>query len=214
MTGANNIPPYFNSPPRERDLGQEHIPLVSEIDDFSRGYNDAIGATLGLGLLNNDGRDRERDRSRSNIPTTVANPLGSYPSIPNLRTQDSSQGRENVRGDGGWSPQQLRMNYSSNFSGGNRNGEEEIDIPPRSPLRDSMSGMVTNIAAATVAAAAGVGAGMGRGFGAGERERDNRPRYQLVDDGVPDDAPVLHSPGRLRGLGHQRGQSSAGKDGM
>jgi hypothetical protein len=45
-----------------------------------------------------------------------------------------------------------------------------------------------------------------------ERERDTRPRYQLVDDGVPDDVPVLYSPGQLRGLNHQRGQKSIAKE--
>jgi hypothetical protein len=238
MTGANNSAP----PSRERDLGdgQEYIPLVphSEIDDFSRGYNDAIGARLGLGLMNSNERDATH---YSNIPNTAVNPLRSNPSIHNLRTQDQNRGQEGMR-DGGWSPQQLRMNNSSNFAGGNRDGEEEIDIPPRSPLRDSMRGIATNIAAATAAAAAGVGGWMGgneggRRVGSGEapllggeeeererererlvereeRERDTRPRYQLVDDGVPDDAPVLHSPGQLRGLNHQRGQRSVGKDGM
>lgn len=247
MTGANNFAP----PLRERDLGegQERIPLVSnsEIDDFSRGYNDAIGARLGLGLLNSNERDATH---YSNIPTTAANPLRSNPnpSMNKLRTQDPNRGQEGLR-DGGWSPQQLRMNNSSNFAGGNRDGEEEIEIPPRSPLRESMRGIATNIAVATAAAAAGVGGWMGgneggRRVGSGEapllgeeeererererlvgreqrervvereeRERDTRPRYQLVDDGVPDDVPVLHSPGQ-RGLNHQRGQKSIGKEGM
>jgi hypothetical protein len=242
MREANNFAPRL----RERDLGdgQEHSPLVShsEIDDFSRGYNDAIGARLGLGLLNSNERDATQ---YSNIPNTAANPLRSNPS----RTQDSRRGQEGLR-DGGWSPQQLRMNNSSNFAGGNRDGEEEIEIPPRSPLRESMRGIATNIAAATAAAAAGVGGWMGgneggRRVGSGdapllggeeeeererererlvgreqrervvereERERDTRPRYQLVDDGVPDDVPVLYSPGQLRGLNHQRGQKSIAKE--
>ena len=31
-------------------------------------------------------------------------------------------------------------------------------------------------------------------------EIDNLPRYQLVDDGVPDGLPILHSPGQPRGM--------------
>lgn len=77
---------------------------------------------------------------------------------------------------------------------------EDETVPPsdvgdsgqRSPLRET-------IRANLAAAAAGV---MSRV----ERERDERPRYQLVDEVVGHNVPILHSPGQLRGQKAKRSQ--------
>ena len=55
----------------------------------------------------------------------------------------------------------------------------DFEVPPKSPLRDGMLGLQSMIAIAT-------------------GKRDSIPRYQLVDDGVPGDVPILHSPGQIK----------------
>ena len=87
-------------------------------------------------------------------------------------------------GSGGWSPQALRSNPVHGYRGvsGDGSGDEdggEFEIPPKSPLRASMT--------------AGLGAAVGR-----RSPDDDRPRYQLVDELAGDDVPILQSPGELR----------------
>lgn len=127
------------------------------------------------------------------------------PLLSNHRTEDREARSETFRnqsaqksgggggsGSGGWSPQALRSNPVHgyrNVSGDGRGDEdeEEVEIPPKSPLRESMI--------------AGLGAAVGR-----KSPDDERPRYQLVDEVVGDDVPILHSPGQLRHSRQKRSQ--------
>ncbi len=61
-------------------------------------------------------------------------------------------------------------------------GSPEWAVPPRSPLRE---GIGASLSAAV----------SGRGM---EDRSDGIQRYQLVDEVVGEDVPILHSPGRLR----------------
>ncbi|KAG4428086.1 hypothetical protein IFR05_016430 [Cadophora sp. M221] len=177
-------------------------PLVSqsEIDDFSRGYNDAITS-----------QERDTHIHTGELPgAAAAAPMllrggsgGSY--AARRRSQDWGVTTEALRAQrpriasgpvpikpAGWSPRGLSMRgpaSPNSFSGtgsaargrteernGDGSGSPEWAVPPRSPLRSER-----------------------------RREDDGVPRYQLVDEVVGDDVPILHSPG-LR-LGRARRES-------
>lgn len=180
-------------------------PLISpsEIDDFSRGYNETLP------------QERDTHIHTGELPSAVsATTPGAAPmllrggsggsSAAKRRSQDWGVTTEALRAQrpriasgpvpvkpAGWSPRGLSMRRSSagmtspgSFSGtGNvartrgvggetstgGNRSPEWAVPPKSPLRE-------------------------------ERRRgdDGVQRYQLVDEVVGDDVPILHSPGQLR----------------
>jgi len=167
------------------------MPLVSsgggasEIEDFSRGFHDAMaerlqdgdfgdshatagimhggigGSGIGLGLGNYRTEDREArsEAFRERVVSMgMSPPLGSHP----------------VRG---FSYDVVDMNREM--------GEEEFGGPP-SELRSS-------------SLIVGLGSAVGR-----RTPEDERPRYQL-DEIVGEDVPILHSPRRMGHQGHMDG---------
>lgn len=171
---------YFATPPTAS------TPLVSEIDGFAQGYNAAIT------------QDRDTHIHTGDLPSAVSDPSpmlmrgGSGGSDrTRRRSQDWSVTTEALRAQrpssttvpvqpAGWIPRALSMRGASTGE-----GSPEFGVPPRSPLREA-------IAASLSAAVAG-------------KRGDDVQRYQLVDEVLGDDVPILHSPGRLR-----RGRARSG----
>ncbi|KAH7309331.1 hypothetical protein BKA65DRAFT_543536 [Rhexocercosporidium sp. MPI-PUGE-AT-0058] len=180
-------------------------PLVSqsEIDDFSRGYNDALPS---------QGRDTHihtgdmPSTAETTVPMLLRGGSGGS-SAARSRSQNWGVTTEALRAQrpriasgpvpikpAGWSPRGLSMRGSTSpnsFSGTGsaargrteeRNedgsGSPEWAVPPRSPLRSERT-----------------------------RESDGLQRYQLVDEVVGDDVPILHSPGLRQGRGGGRRES-------
>jgi hypothetical protein len=114
------------------------------------------------------------------------------PLLGNHRTEDREARSEAFRSQlaersAGWnSPLRSNPTYGNRSVGSDGGGDEEVQIPPKSPLRESMK-------------VAGLGSAVGRS------PDDDVRRYQLVDEVVGDDIPILHSPGQLR---HSRQKSS------
>ncbi|CZS91337.1 uncharacterized protein RCO7_01569 [Rhynchosporium graminicola] len=195
------------NPPPPPATASTFLVSPSEIDDFSRGYNDAIAS-----------RSQERDTHIHIgdmpvlMPGVVAPMLlrggsGSSTSFTasRRRSQDWGVTTEALRAQrprvvstpienqpAGWIPRGLSMRASGSLSGtgiagrgrteergGSRsgNGSPEWAIPPRSPLRSARPSR--------------------QGHGNG------RQRYQLVDE-VVDDVPILRSPGLRAGRGMRR----------
>ncbi|KAH9213237.1 hypothetical protein DL95DRAFT_447130 [Leptodontidium sp. 2 PMI_412] len=171
-------------------------PLVSqsEIDDFSRGYNDAIPS-----------QERDTHIHTGELPATAAAaPMllrggSGGSSAARRRSQDWGVTTEALRAQrpriasgpvpikpAGWSPRGLSVRgptSPNSFSGtgsavrgrteernGDGSGSPEWAVPPRSPLRSER-----------------------------RTEDDGVPRYQLVDEVIGDDVPILHSPGLRQG---------------
>ncbi|KAL2066071.1 hypothetical protein VTL71DRAFT_2142 [Oculimacula yallundae] len=198
-------------------------PLVSqsEIDDFSHGYNSAIPSQ-------DPGLERDTHIHTGAMPSlpsggiiAAAAPMllrgGSGSSAnsftPRRRSQNWGVTTEALRAQRprvvstptpvqvqpqGWSPRGLSMrgSVSGSFAGtgsagrgrversaGGGDGSPEWDVPPRSPLRSER---------------------LSAGGEGGVRVGDGVQRYQLVDEVVRDDVPILRSPGLRQGRGVRR----------
>jgi uncharacterized protein YbjQ (UPF0145 family) len=171
------------------------MPLVgsgggSEIDDFSRGFNNAIAERLRDGDL---GRDTLI--SSGVLPGGIGGTgigMGITGLTGNYRTEDREARSEAFRERMGERITPLGSNPVRGFSfdavdAGRRSGEgeEEFGGPPME-LRESR-----------------LVAGFGGAVGGRTAEDEARPRYQL-DEVIGEDVPILHSPGQLR---HQRRKS-------
>jgi hypothetical protein len=183
--------PYFPPDRRSQDLGtRERTPLVgsgggSEIDDFSRGFNDAIAERLRDGDF-----DHDTHIGSGVLPGGIGGTgigMGITGLTGNYRTEDREARSEAFRERMGERIPELRSNPVRGYSydvvdAGRRSGEgeEEFGGPPME-LRDSRS-------------VAGFGGAVGRTL-----EDEARPRYQL-DEVIGEDVPILHSPGQLRHL--------------
>lgn len=161
----------------------------SEIEDFSRGFHDAINERLSD---ENFGRDTHMHSGV--LPGGIGGTgigMGLGIGVGNYRTEDREARSEAFRERMGSPP--LNLNPVRAFSydvveAGRRSGEgeEEFGGPP-TELRPS--GLVS-----------GLGSAVGRRT---PEDDDQRPRYQL-DEVIGEDVPILHSPGQLR---HERQKS-------
>lgn len=154
--------------------------MVSEIDDFSRSFHEAIQQRMADG-------ERDTHIHSGVLPggvggTGIGMGIGA-PLLGNHRTEDREARSEAYRSQiAGGSPHALRSNptYGGRSGGSGGGVDEEVEIPPKSPLRESMQ-------------VGGLSSAVGR-----RNPDDGVRRYQLVDEIVGDDIPILHSPGQLR----------------
>jgi hypothetical protein len=190
-TNAPNTP-YFqpnrtSQDSQERDLGgrdREEAPLVeggSEIDDFSRGFHDAIAERLREEQFGRDTHIRSGVLPGGIGGTGIG--MGLSFGGGNYRTEDREARSESFRSSVGMeglshSPP-LRSNPVRGFSYDD-NEDEDRELREQRLI-------------------AGLGSAVGR-----RSPEDERPRYALVDEVVLEDVPILHSPGQMR---HERQKS-------
>jgi hypothetical protein len=196
-TNAPNTP-YFqpnraSQDSQERDLGErEEAPLVgggggggggrgSEIDDFSRGFHDAMAERLREEQFGRDTHIHSGVLPGGIGGTGIGMGLG----LGNYRTEDREARSEAYRDRAGsmgssHSPP-LRSNPVRGFS------YDDVGDGDRE-LRESRL-------------IAGLGSAVGR---RSPEDGDGRMRYALVDEVVGEDVPILHSPGQVS---HERQKS-------
>jgi len=199
----------------------ENAPLVSEIDDFARGYHNAIdghndthihtapdtvmglGMGLGMGIgapLRRGGSGNSNHRTQNRDLTAEA-----FRSSQRARAQSQSY---NVQTDG-WAPQHLRgASAELNLRGGGASSSEgSYESGSGSGSTDGRDGSRDGDESPEIAIPPKsplrqsriLGNMAGMSTGGRSPVDDAKPRYQLVDEVVErDDVPILHSPGQLR----------------
>jgi hypothetical protein len=190
--------PSHDSQDRGRDIGdaeREEMPLVSsggggsEIEDFSRGFHDAMAERLQDDEFARDTRVRSGIMPGGIGGTGIGMGLG----LGNYRTEDrearSEAFRERVVSMGMSPPLGSHpvRGFSYDVVDVDRDEREEGFGGPPTELRGSNQGLI-----------AGLGSAVGR-----RTPEDERPRYQL-DEVIGEDVPILHSAGQMA---HQRQKS-------
>jgi len=162
---------------------------ASEIEDFSRGFHDAMAERL------QDGDLEDSPRGNAGIMPGGIGGSGIGLGLGNYRTEDrearSEAFRERVVSMGMSPPLGSHpvRGFSYDVVDMHREGGEEAFGGPPTELRSSLT--------------VGLASAVGR-----RTPEDERPRYQL-DEIVGEDVPILHSPGQM---GRQR-QSMDEKEG-